>query len=238
MAQPFPESGYFSRPRLCGVDRFPSQFIVMRISIERKPLEQAAADAVVAPVFEGRREPRFGAGDLMDAGEIAGKPLEMTLLHHMHGVSSPRVLLVGAGKPEKFDPAEMRKLAGAAVRRLKSIGVKNIVLELGAEHASGDFAGAAVEGAILGGFEPDRYKTSDDKKSVDSFAVAVPEGANLDDAVERGRILAEAQNYARELVNEPANLLTPSLVAEAARTMAGEYGLECEVLDRDADGGA
>jgi leucyl aminopeptidase len=206
--------------------------MVMRISIEREPLEQAAAGAIVVPVFEGKREPRFGAGDWLDAGEIAGKPLEMTLLHHVPGVSSPRVLLAGAGKPQKFGPAEMRKLAGAAVRRLKSIAVKNIALELGPEHASGDFAGAAVEGAILGDFEPDRYKTDNDKKSVDSFAVVAPDGVNVDDAVERGRIVAEAQNYARGLVNEPANRLTPSLVADAARSLAGEYSLECEVLDR------
>jgi leucyl aminopeptidase len=204
----------------------------MRISIEREPLEQVAADAVVVPVFEGRREQRFGAGDLFDAGEIAGKPLEMTLLHHVPEVSSPRVLLVGAGKPGKFDPAEMRKLAGAAVRRLKSIAVKRIALELGPEQASGDFAGAAVEGAILGDFEPDRYKTDNDKKSVDSFAVAAPDGADLDHSVERGRIVADAQNYARGLVNEPANRLTPSNVADAARALAGEISLECEVLDR------
>jgi leucyl aminopeptidase len=204
----------------------------MRISIEREPLQQAPADAVVVLVFEGRREGRFGAGEWSDAGEIAGKSLEMTLLHHVSGVASPRVLLVGAGKPEKFDPAEMRKLAGAAVRRLKFISVKRIVLELGAEQASGEFAGAAVEGAILGDFEPDRYKTDNDKKSVDSFAVAVPEGADLDEAVEGARVVAEAQNYARGLVNEPANRLTPSNVADAARALAGEYGLECDVLDR------
>jgi leucyl aminopeptidase len=202
----------------------------MRILIERKPLEQVEADAVVAPVFEGRREQRFGAGELFDAGEIAGKPPEMTLLHHVPGVASPRVLLVGAGKAEKFDPSEMRKLAGVAVRKLKSIAVKSIALELGPEYASGDFARAAVEGAILGGFEPDRYKTDNDKKAVDSFAVVT--AAAVEDAVERGRIVAEAQNYARGMVNEPANRLTPANVADAARSLAGEYSLDCEVLDR------
>ncbi len=57
---------------------------------------------------------------------------------------------------------------------------------------------------------------------------------DLDEAVERGRILAEAQNFTRDLVNEPANLLTPLGMADAAGKMAAEYGLECEVLDRDA----
>ncbi len=98
---------------------------------------------------------------------------------------------------------------------------------------------AAVEGAILGDFEPDRYSTGNDKKSLESFAVvAAGESAGLEAAAERGRILAEAQNFARELVNEPANRLTPLQMAEAARNMAAEYQLECEVLDRDRDGKA
>jgi leucyl aminopeptidase len=206
----------------------------MRITIERQPLEQIETGALIVLVFEGRKETRFGAGDLMDAGEVAGKSLELTLLHRPPGVAAARVLLAGAGKPEKFDAAELRKVAGAAVRHLKSKSVKSIAFVLDPEHAGGEYAAAAVEGAILGEFEPDRYKTDDDKKSVDAFAVVAPGGAaELDAAVARGRILAEAQNFTRGLVNEPANLLTPSKVAEAARQMASEYQLECEVLERE-----
>jgi leucyl aminopeptidase len=205
----------------------------MQTSFERKPLEQVEAGALIVPVFEGGKEERFGAGDLLEAGEIAGKPLELLLLHHVAGVAATRVLLAGAGKAEKFDPAEMRKLAGAAVRHLKSKAVKSIAMALDPEHASADFASAAVEGAILGEYEPDRYKTDDgEKKSVDRFTV-VAAGEDLEDAVTRGRIVAEAQNFARALVNEPANLLTPNKVAEAARSMASEYGLECQVLDSE-----
>ena len=205
----------------------------MQTSFERKPLEQVEAGALIVPVFEGGKEERFGAGDLLEAGEMAGKPLELLLLHHVGGVAATRVLLAGAGKAEKFDPAEMRKLAGAAVRHLKSKAVKSIAMALDPEHASADFASAAVEGAILGEYEPDRYKTDDgEKKSVDRFTV-VAAGDDLEDAVTRGRIVAEAQNFARALVNEPANLLTPSKVAEAARSMASEYGLECQVLDSE-----
>ena len=207
----------------------------MQTSLERKALEHVNAGALIVPVFEGKKEERFGTGALFDSGEISGKPLEMTLLHHAPGVAAARVLLAGAGKPEKFDPAEMRKLAGAAVRHLKSKSVKTMALALDPACAGPEFAGAAVEGAILGDYEPDRYKTEDDdKKSVDRFAVvAAPESPDLEDAVARGRIMAEAQNFARELVNEPANRLTPAKVADAARTMAAESGLECQVLDRE-----
>ena len=219
--------------RICGARAGRAQSVVMHITSERKPLEQIEADALVVPVFEGSKETRFGAGDLVDAGEISGKSLELTLLHHVPGMAAARVLLAGAGKPEKFDSAELRKLAGAALRHLKSKSVKRIALALDPGHATAAYACAAVEGAILGDYEPDRYKTEDDKKSVDSFSVvASAQAAGLDEALARGRILAEAQNFTRDLVNEPANRLTPSKVAEAARKMASEYGLECEVLDR------
>ena len=93
---------------------------------------------------------------------------------------------------------------------------------------------AAVEGAIVGTFEPDRYKKDEDRKSVESFTVVVEGGSpDLAAGAERGRILSEAQNFTRELVNEPPNLLTPLRMAEAARKMATEQHLECEILDRD-----
>ena len=201
----------------------------MQTTIEQKPLEQIEADALIVPVFEGVRETRFGAGDLCDSGEIAGKPLEFTLLHHAPGSAAKRVLLAGAGKAEKFDTAEMRKLAGAAVRYLKPKGVKRIAIAVASPYAGADFVSAAVEGAILGDYEPDRYKTGDDKKSLESVAIAGGDEAS----VERGRVLAEAQNFARAMANEPANLLTPLKMAEEARKMAAAFHLDCEVLERE-----
>ena len=208
---------------------------VMQITIEKRPLEQADADALIVPVFEARKETRFGAAGWFDSGEIAGKSLEMTLLHTPEGVAARRVLLAGAGKAEKFDTAELRKLAAAAVRHLKGKSIKRIAILLEGSLATGDFAGAAAEGALLGEFEPDRYKTAnEEKKTVETFALIV-EGtpAGIEAAVTEGRVIAEAQNFTRNLVNEPSNLLTPSGMADAARKMAAEQKLECEVLDRD-----
>jgi leucyl aminopeptidase len=205
----------------------------MQINSESKPLEQVRADALIVPAFEGRQESRFGAGDFFQSGEIAGKPLELTLLHHPPGVAALRVLLAGAGPAGKYDPPMARKLAGAAVRFLKNRSVKKIAFALPPENSGADFARAVVEGAVLANFDPDRYRTSDGKKTVDSFAVIAPPSADgIEDAVNRGRIISEAQNFARSLVNEPANRLTPAQIAQAARQMCAEVGLECEVLER------
>src|SRR5580658_2137338 len=102
----------------------------MEITTEGKPLEQVETEALIVPVLEGARETRFGAGELCDSGEVAGKPQEFTLLHHAPGSAAKRVLLAGAGKAEKFDAAEMRKLTGSAVRYLKPKGIKKIAIAL------------------------------------------------------------------------------------------------------------
>ena len=93
----------------------------------------------------------------------------MTLLHHSPGVGATRVLLAGVGKPEKFAPAELRSVSGSGPLPQGQI-VKSVLSTW--TPSARRIASAAVEGAILGDFEPDRYKTGDDKKSLDTFAVA------------------------------------------------------------------
>jgi leucyl aminopeptidase len=207
----------------------------MQVSLRRQPTEEVESEALVAIVFQDRHENRMGLGELFDSGEISGKPFERTLLHNVPGMRAKRVLAVGAGKVEKFTAAELRRAVGVAIRHLKSKSITEAAVWLDAAQATAEYAAAAVEGAILGDFETDRYKTDKkDTKAVQSFTVAVAEGGQeLDGAVERGRIIAEAQNFTRELANEPANRLTPMGLAEHARRMAEEFGLEYEVLDRD-----
>ncbi|HXM44979.1 MAG TPA: leucyl aminopeptidase [Bryobacteraceae bacterium] len=207
----------------------------MQVSVQRQSIHEVQTDALVVLVFQDRRPDRLGLGELFDAGEIAGKPFEVNLLHNVPGMRAKRVLAVGAGKPGKFNAADLRRAVGAAVRHLKSKSIVEAAVWLDTAHAGGDYVAAAVEGAILGDFETDRYKTDKkDTKMLERFTVAVAEGGpHLDAAAERGRIVAESQNFARELANEPANRLTPLGLAEHARGMAETFGLEYEALDRD-----
>jgi leucyl aminopeptidase len=207
----------------------------MQVSLQRQKIENVEAAALAVMVFEEQRPDRMGLGELFDAGEIKGKALEMTLLHNVAGVRARRVLAVGGGKPGRFGPAELRRAVGTAIRHLKSKSITDAALFLDAAHAGAEYVAAAAEGAILGEFETDHYKTDKkDAKTVERFTVVVAEGGpNLDAAIDRGRIIAEAQNFTRILANEPANLLTPLLLADQARRMAEEFGLEYEMLDRE-----
>jgi len=195
-----------------------------------QPLDRVEADAVVVLLFEDDAPPAelksssAWIGELRASGEFAGKTAELSVQYLPQGWQAKRLAVVGAGKRDKFDSAVLRRAVGTAVRALKQKGVKKLAFWL----AGGD-PEAAVEGAILGNFEPDRYKTSSDAKSLEAFVLVAPDSDRA--AFDRGRILGEAQNFTRDLVNEPANVMTPLLLADRARAMAPEVGLECEILD-------
>ena len=200
-----------------------------------QPLAQVEADAAAIVLFEDEAAPadlKFAASwleELKASGEFAGKAGELAVLHLPQGIKAKRLAAVGGGKKASFDSAALRKAAGSTVRTLKQKGVKSLAWILESRDAE-----AAVEGAILGNFEPDQRKTKSDCKSLESFlVVASANGAEIEQSFARGVILAESQNFTRELVNEPANLLTPLVLAAKAAAMAKESGLDCEILDRD-----
>ncbi|HEY2842884.1 MAG TPA: M17 family peptidase N-terminal domain-containing protein, partial [Bryobacteraceae bacterium] len=203
----------------------------MDTTLVSQSLDRVAADAVVVLWFEDDAAPpelKSAAAwldQLRASGEFTGKTGEMAVQHLQDGFAAKRLVVAGGGKRDKFDAAVLRRAVGTVVRALKQKGVKKLAWWL----PDGADAEAAVEGAILGTYEPDRYKTSSDTKSLDAFVLVAPESSRA--AFERGKILAEAQNFTRELVNEPANIMTPTLLAERARGMAAEVGLECEILD-------
>lgn len=192
-------------------------------------LSATASDALVVPCFEGEKPSGSytGVDEVFRAEEFTGKPMEIVILHQAAESPARRVVLAGLGKKES--PADARKLAGAVVRTLKAKGVKSIVWDAAQVDAS-----LVVEGTILGDWEPDVHKSKKDTKHIDSLTVATDAA---DSAIERGRVLAESQNFTRDLVNEPANLLPPLVLAEKAAAMAREEGLECEILDDSAMAG-
>src|SRR5467141_244549 len=199
----------------------------MQITLQTKPFAALETDALVSYVFEetdpvqGRiAEIDQAAGGLWrklaKSGELTGKMLEFTLVHAPAGLKAARLLLVGAGKREQFNSATLRKIAGAALRFLKARSVKNFTLLVREGHATEENAQALAEGALTANFESDKYKTDKkNDKNIESVLVAgfsAAERAAGDKGLSRGRIIADAQNFARDLVNEPSNKLTPRVL--------------------------
>ncbi len=213
----------------------------MQLTIETTSVSQLAVDALAVICFEADPNPPAVADqagwlqEIFTAGEFSGKLYEIAILHRPQGLAAKRLVVIGGGKRASFATVEARRVAGALVRGLKGKGVHSIALAL--EHTDAATITAVVEGALLGAWEADKYKSDPKKndKRIDSFALCVSTSTSeVQNALERGRMIGEAQNLTRDLVNEPANKLTPADLADAARSMASSCGLECEVLDTAA----
>src|SRR5258707_6307379 len=209
----------------------------MQITLVTQPFAALETDALVSDVFEetdpiqGRTaEIDHAAAGLLrklaKGGELTGKMLELTLVHAPAGLKAARLLLVGAGKREQWNSATLRKIAGAALRYLKARSVKNFALLVREGHATEEAAQAIAEGALAANFETDKYKTDKkNDKNIDSVQIAGfsdAERAAGEKGLSRGRIIADAQNFTRDLVNEPSNKLTPRILAQKAEAMAKE----------------
>jgi leucyl aminopeptidase len=221
----------------------------MRIDILTTPIEQVETEALV--VFGFEKEPptdlpvfghanQFCNGWLEDAyrsGEFKGKPGDTLVLHRPAGLKARRLVLSGLGQRARYSPAALRQSAASVVRVLRARSISSAAFALDSAFAGGEYTQAITEGALIGDFEPDRYKTdAAEKRSVDVVTILPVPGTaepTLAEFVRRGQVIAESQNFARELANEPANRMTPAVLAERARQMAAESGLECEVLDQD-----
>jgi leucyl aminopeptidase len=219
----------------------------VKIEFRHETLEHLTSSAVVVCAFEGSpassgeserlpAECRALLHDLQAAGELCGKAFECTLLHRPPGLAAGKLLVVGAGKREKFNGAQQRRLAGAAARFLRNRGVHDMTWVVPAGGAESGCIQAVTEGVLLGDYDADRHKTErDGHRAIERLDLALggPAGAEAEAARERARIVAEAQNFTRDLVNEPSNLMTPALLAQRAQEMAARFGLTSEILGAD-----
>jgi len=191
----------------------------------KKPeLKVASSDAAVQSV----------AADLLASGEVNGKALETNLLHKPAGLKAKRLLLVSGGGAKKFSSYDLRRLAGAAVRTLKARGIRNFGFIAPPGIATEEAVRAIVEGAHIGDFDPDYYRSDRKDQKIESLTVvASGDKAALEKAANEAQIVGESQNFTRDLVNEPSNRMTPTILAERAKKMSAEVGLKCEVYGPD-----
>ena len=193
--------------------------------------EKDKTDAYVANNYKFLQE---AAAEVIASGEVTGKPLEVTLLHHPEKLKAKRLLLLGGGKSKKFAAADLRKLAGAAVRSLKSKGVRSFAFVAPDGITATEAVKAIVEGAFVGSFDSDTYKSDRKDQRIDAITiVAKGDQAAMQKAMDEARIIGESQNFTRQLVNEPSNRMTPTILADHAKKMCQEVGLKCEVYGTD-----
>lgn len=218
----------------------------MKIEFHKEPIERLKVPLLATWGFEGSPQSSGSVEELPSAtrkmleqlhasGELTGKAYECTLVHHPAGLAAERLLVVGAGKKEKFSAAHRLRLAGTAVRYARARNIHHLGWISHKETVEG--IQNVVEGAILADYDADKYRSDrNPERRVDRFEIELggaEAGKTEAEAVKEGCVIAESVNFARDLVNEPSNRMTPTLLAEQAVAMARQFGLESKVLGPD-----
>jgi len=174
------------------------------------------------------------AADLLASGEVSGKAFETNLMHKPGSLKARRLLLVSGGSAKKFSSYDLRRIAGTAVRTLKSRGIRNFAFVAPTGIAADESVRAIVEGAHVGNFDPDYYRSDRQDQKIDAVMVITSgDKAALEKIATEAQIIGESQNFTRDLVNEPSNRMTPTILADRAKKMCSEVGLKYEVYGAD-----
>ncbi len=170
------------------------------------------------------------------------KLCERYLLRPVGRLGVEQLLLLGLGKASELTQDRVRQATAEGLRQLRTLKSRRVAIAV--DHADwGDLAvetvtQAIAEGALLGLYRFDAYKrkeNDDGSREIESLTLLCKyreAGQSLKSVIERGEVLARATNLARDLINEPANVLTPIELAARARGVARRYGLAAEVMDR------
>src|SRR5579885_847602 len=192
-------------------------------------LDRGESEKTEAYIGSADKAVQEAAADVILSGEMSAKNLDTTLIHQPK-LKAKRLLLIGGGKAGTFSLSDLRKAAGTAVRYLKSRGIRSFAFAVPESLDAKSAVKAIVEGAFVGSFDPDTYKSNRKEQKIDELTViASGDQMVLQGVLDQGRIVGESQNFTRELVNEPSNRMTPTILADRSKKMAQEVGLKCEV---------
>ncbi len=222
----------------------------MNFNVKKGSLTEVKSDLVVVNLFEGVEKPAgaTGAVDEFIKGAISnfvikkekfeGKFGNMYLLPLADCKNFSKVLIVGLGKQEEFSLNKIREISSKIVQKVKSL--KNVKTVTSILHGAGiagfdafDCAQMITEGALIGHYSFDKYKSEKDKSELEEFKILEMDEAKYEKALKgykKGKLMAEAVNFARNLSNEPAMFATP---AELAKTALDAEGVDVEIYDKD-----
>lgn len=165
--------------------------------------------------------------------EFTGKANSEISLHTHGKIAASRLVVLGVGTSAKFDRDTVRQAASRAVKAAERLKAERAAFVFPFE-ANDAFVEAAAEGAVLGAYKFDKYLSKAKPRRNTKLDLVLDKAPSKGQkaAIAFGASLGESVNLARDLVNEPPNAMTPTVLAEAAKAVAAEGGLQIEVLEK------
>jgi len=228
----------------------------MKVNVKKGKIDQIKDQAIILSHFEDEKkltgpikaidgQVSGMIGHLLKNKDFAGELNQTAIIYSQGRLPTPRIILVGLGKRKEFDvpgqPAEclekFRQAFGSACRRVKELGIKSfstIVFPTDLKEIDlGKASQAMVEGIFLSAYQMDQYKTIKKDRSLEGFTIVEEDPEKIEaikKGAEVGEIFAQATNLARNLANQPGNILTPTRLSLDAEKLARENNLRCKVL--------
>jgi len=201
----------------------------MKVDVKQVELAEVGTDLLALGLAEGGELPApiasaAGAGDAQTGFK------KLTLLRPD---GFPPVLVMGIGKSDELDAERLRVAAALAAKEASRLRASSLAWALPESGDPEAAAEALVAGTILAAYRFDRFKSGDGDDSPQLEALTLVSPAEPEGAARVARVAAEAQNRARDLQNTPANVATPTFLAERAEEIAaGSEALSTETLGR------
>jgi leucyl aminopeptidase len=224
----------------------------MKVTVDARGLAEAASDVLVLPLAKidptsFRLPQRIATLDrameghlstVLNSGDFRGRSGESLILYPGGGIRAKRLLLVGLGNERSIDAEALRCAAGTAVTQSAAKRAEKVVMAVPSVRRmrAPDAVQALAEGAALSAYRFDQHRSprEDAPGEVASLTLSLDRAGDVRAArprAARGVVLAESQNVARTLSNEPANELPPAELARRAQKVARDVGLRVRVFD-------
>lgn len=222
----------------------------MQVVVQQGSIQEQAVDTIVVNLFEGVTAPGGATGavdkvlngaisELIANGDISGKAGEVGVLYPRGLIPAKRVLVVGLGKSADFDLEGVRKAAATAVSRARDLNAKAVATIVHGAGIAGLPAGASAqataEGSLLALYRFDATKEKEPQNELASLTIVeFDEGkvAEMKGGVDTAVAIAAGNALARDLVNMPPNVATPTRLAQEAQDIADAHNLKVTIGGR------
>jgi leucyl aminopeptidase len=223
----------------------------MKISVKTGNVESVRTEALVYGMWEGdpprgflHRLDKAMDGELKDRlenKEFEGKAEQIAVFYAQRALPAKRVVLVGLGKKGEISIERIRRSMGKAGQKIREMGVEEFTTSVNAMGCGKDLPAAVVaqglvEGALLGLYRFTKYRVKEKRNSKEvlemQFVESPSDSPEVRKGAKQGEIISNAVSLARDMVNHPANEMTPTIMAKIAARMAKQTGVRCKVFSK------